>query len=277
MNLEDLFDKIREFSKETHGSSNYDQDELYVMGQEESEFAPLNYLCKKINVVKDVNDLLGGGFLYDSFDLFDFKHFPDWYERQFSKKLTRSSARKVSILHIPDNKAIFDSIGTIFKGYEVLRKSQILLNSKNLPVQLGEWFAKSIFGLNQVKSTSQRGFDFILDDKRVEVKVHWNDASSPKGVKIKKSLVDLSDYLIIVYLANNFMVRELCFLDSSFVLRKFSSKGHTIFLKDPEIISYFFSKSDKHNEKVKNPTALLKYASPTLAVKLAEKFTQNKL
>ena len=56
--------------------------------------------------------------------------------------------------------------------------------------------------------------------------MHWSDASSPKGVKVKKSLVDLSDYLIVVYIANNFMIRELCFLDSSFVPRKFSGKGH---------------------------------------------------
>ena len=64
-----------------------------------------------------------------------------------------------------------------------------------------------------------------LDGKRIEVKVHWNDQSSPKGVKIKKSLVELSDYCVIIYLAANLMIREICFLDSEFVLRKFADKG----------------------------------------------------
>ena len=42
------------------------------------------------------------------------------------------------------------------------------------------------------------GGDFYLDGKRAEVIVHWSDVSSPKGVKLKKSLIELSDYTIIM-------------------------------------------------------------------------------
>ncbi len=275
MNLKDLFSKIKEFSKETHGSSSYDKDELFVMGEQADEFVPLKFLCKKTDSIRDIDDLLMDGFLYDSYELFNFPDYQKWYERQFGKKLTRVQSRKISILHLPDNKSIFDAISTINKGYDVLKCAKILLNSKNLPVQLGEWYAKCVFGLNQVKSTSQRGFDFQLNGKRVEIKVHWGDHSSPKGVKVKKSMVELSNYVITMYLANNFMIREICFLDSSFVIRKFAGKGHTIFLKDIDINSYFFSKSNKHADKVKNSSALLKYSSPTLAMKLAEYFSNE--
>ena len=131
---------------------------------------------------------------------------------------------------------ILDQIEIVNKCYEILGQQQILLNGKNLPTQLGEWYAKCIFGLKQVKSTSQRGFDFVAQDgKRVEVQVEWSDVSSPKGVKIKKTLVDLSDYCIIIYVAKNFMIREVCFLDSEYVSRKFSNKGHTLFLKDTDV------------------------------------------
>ena len=51
-----------------------------------------------------------------------------------------------------------------------MRKEQIILNGKNLPIQLGEWYAKNIFGLRQEKSSSQRGFDFYLGENRIEVK-----------------------------------------------------------------------------------------------------------
>lgn len=146
------------------------------------------------------------------------------------------------------------------------------MNGKNLPVQLGEWYGKCIFGLNQIKSTSQRGFDFFLGNDRVEIKVHWSDQSSPKGVKLKKSLIGLSQFTIIIYLSRNFMIREICFLDSGFIQRKFSGKGHTMFLKDLDISPYFFSQSDKHVDKVANSTALLKYANPNFAMKIAEKF-----
>jgi hypothetical protein len=111
----------------------------------------------------------------------------------------------------------------------------------------------------------------LENGKVVEVKVHWHDSTSPKGVKIKKSLAELSDYCIIMYVAKNFTIRDILFLDSEFILRKFDTKGHTIFLKDQDVASYFFSKSDKHFDKVVNKTALLKFASPTLALKLEDR------
>jgi hypothetical protein len=146
------------------------------------------------------------------------------------------------------------------------------VNGKNLPVQLGEWYAKIIFGLHQVKSSSQRGFDFKTEGgKTVEVRVHWHDMTSPKGVKVKKSLIELSDYCIIMYVSKNFTIRDILFLDSEFVLRKFDAKGHTIFLKDQDVHNYFFSKSDKHYDKVANKMALLQFATPNLAMKIEDR------
>jgi hypothetical protein len=272
MNLEELFRQIGDFSKETHGSSNYDKEELFVMGSSEKEFAPLKYLAKNLPELQEISELLKRGFVCDSYDLYSIPNFQEWYEKQFSKKLVRKQSKRIVVVYLPDNKSILEAIESVNKGYEVFRDQHILLNGKNLPVQLGEWYAKCILGLRQVKSTSQRGFDFILESKRIEVKVHWNDQSSPKGVKIKKSLVELSDYCVIIYLAQNLMIREICFLDSEFVLRKFADKGHTIFLKDNDISMYFFSKSNKHQDKIANSNALLKYATPTFAMKLAERF-----
>lgn len=272
LNLEQLFAEVKEFCKETHGSSDYDKDELFVMGQEKGEFAPMTYLVKKLKGFKGTKELLQEGFVFDSYDLFDCKDFQPWFEKQFSRKLTRSIAKKISLLHLPKNKVILDAIETVNKCYEILRNEYIIMNGKKLPVQLGEWYAKCIFGLQQTKSTSQRGFDFLIGNKRVEVKVHWSDYPSPKGVKLRKSLVELSDYTIVIYIARNFMIREVCFLDSDFVKRKFAGKGHVLFLKDSEVSPYFFSKSNKHYDKVVNSSALLRFSSPTLAMKLAEAF-----
>ncbi len=275
MDIEKLSEEITLFSSTTHGSSDYDRDEYFVMSEDRNEFAPLKYLQKKFTELKDIYSLLKIGFVYDSFELSNNEAFQQWYEKQFAKKLLRRDARKISIVYVPNNKLILDQIGLVNKSYEILSQEQILLNGKNLPTQLGEWYAKCIFGLKQVKSTSQRGFDFIMEDgKRVEIQVEWSDLSSPKGVKIKKTLVDLSDYTIIIYVAKNFMIREVCFLDSEYVSRKFSNKGHTLFLKDTDVINYFFSKSSKHFDKIINPLTFLKYASPNLAMKLSEKLNQ---
>lgn len=274
MNIKKIYEEITTFSSSTHGSSDYDKDEYFVMDEGRGQFAPLKYLQKKVDVVKSVGDLLKAGFVYDSLDLSNNEKFISWFEKQFSRKLPRRDQRKICIVYIPNNKLILDQIGLVNKSYEILASEQILLNNKNLPTQLGEWYAKCIFGLKQVKSTSQRGFDFAMaDDKRVEVQVEWSDVSSPKGVKIKKTLVELSDFCIIVYVAKNFMIREVCFLDSEFVSRKFSNKGHTLFLKDTDVGSYFFSRSSKHFDKIVNPITFLKYASPHLAMKLSEKLS----
>lgn len=276
MDIQKLNEEIKLFSSSTHGSSDYDKDEFFVMGEDRNEFAPLKFIQKKLPECKDIYSLLRLGFVYDSFELSNNENFQHWYEKQFSKKLLRSYGKKISIVYVPNNKLILDQIGLVHRSYEVLAQEKILLNGKNLPTQLGEWYAKCIFGLKQVKSTSQRGFDFVMaDGKRVEIQVEWSDASSPKGVKIKKTLVDLSDYCIIIYVAKNFMIREVCFLDSEYVSRKFSSKGHTIFLKDSDVSSYFFSKSSKHFDKIINPITFLKYASPNLAMKLSEKLSSQ--
>lgn len=275
MEIAKLNEEIKLFSSTTHGSSDYDKDEYFVMSESRMDFAPLKYIQKRVPEYKDINSLLRIGFVYDSFELSNNENFQIWYEKQFSKKLLRRDARKISIVYVPNNKLILDQIELVNRSYEILAHQQILLNNKNLPTQLGEWYAKCIFGLKQVKSTSQRGFDFVMGDgKRVEIQVEWSDVSSPKGVKIKKTLVDLSDFCVIIYVAKNFMIREVCFLDSDYVSRKFSSKGHTIFLKDSDVTSYFFSKSSKHFDKIINPITFLKYASPNLAMKLSEKLNQ---
>ncbi len=277
MDIQKINEEILAFSSTTHGSSDYFKDEYFVMSESHQEFAPLKYIQKKFpNECKDVQSLLKIGYVYDSFELSSNEDFPNWYEKQFSKKLVRRDAKKITIVYIPNNKLILDQIQLVHKSYSILAQEQILLNGKNLPTQLGEWYAKCIFGLKQLKSTSQRGFDFVMaDGKRVEVQVEWSDTSSPKGVKIKKTLVDLSDYCIIIYVAKNFTIREVCFLDSEFIIRKFSNKGHTIFLKDSDVSSYFFSKSSKHFDKIINPITFLKYATPNLAMKLSEKLEEQ--
>jgi len=271
MNRELLFQFIEEFCQGTHGSTDYGKDEIYICGHKEGQYAPLSFIKKKYPEVHNKEDLLKEGMVYQSYELLENSTFTSWYEKQFSRKLSSKLSKNFGLLYDPDRKAIFSALESVNECYEVLRKEFILLNSKNFPVQVGEWYAKCIFGLKQLKSSSQRGFDFFFNEKRVEVKVHWSEKTSHKGVKIKKTLAELSDWVIVIYLAKNFMVRDICLLDSEFILRKFAGKGHTIFLKDSDVASYFFSKSSKHFDKVLNMKSLLQFASPNFALKLDEK------
>lgn len=272
MEISELFREIKKFSKENQGSSNYFKEEYFVEGEKGNEFAPFSYLQKNLNGLQSPNQLLKQGFLLHSYSFLGSPQFLNWYESKFARKLSESGGPKITLLRQMDNKAIFSAIEKVNDAYIVLREQQILLNGKNLPVQLGEWYARVIFGLYQKKSASQKGFDFKLNDKTVEVKVHWADSSSPKGVKLKRSMVSLSEYCILIYIAKNLMIREICLLDSQFILRKYGARAQTIFLKDSDISDYFFSKSKKHDDKVVNQLALLKFSNPTFAVKVVDRF-----
>ncbi len=267
-----VFELAQKFSGSTHGSSDYDKDLIYVRGSNDREYIPYSYLQKEMPSIQSINQLKSEGFVYSSYDFLEINEFDKWYLSQFNKPLSAKVMKNIGILHLPDQKAIFDTVEIVHQTFQILKDHKVLMNGKNLPIQLGEWYSKIIFGLHQIKSSSQRGFDFKTENgSTVEVKVHWHDLTSPKGVKIKKSLAELSDFCIIMYVARNFTIRDILFLDSEFILRKFDTKGHTIFLKDQDVAGYFFSKSDKHFDKVVNKTALLKFASPTLAMKLEDR------
>ncbi len=267
-----VFELCQKFSGTTHGSSDYDKDHIFVRGSSDREYAPMNYIQKEMPEVENLNLLKAEGFVFSSYDFLEINEFDIWYQNQFNKRLSSKVMKNLGILHLPDQKAIFDTVEVVHQTFQILKDHKVLMNGKNLPIQLGEWYSKIIFGLHQIKSSSQRGFDFKTENgSTVEVKVHWHDLTSPKGVKIKKSLAELSDYCIIMYISKNFTIRDILFLDSEFILRKFDTKGHTIFLKDQDVAGYFFSKSDKHFDKVVNKTALLKFASPTLAMKLEDR------
>lgn len=267
-----VFELAQKFSGSTHGSSDYDKDTIFVRGSNDREYVPLNYLQKELPEIDNLNRLKAEGFVFSSYDFLEINEFDQWYNKQFNKRLSSKVMKGLGIMHLPDQKAIFDTVEVVHQTFQILKDHKVLMNGKNLPIQLGEWYSKIIFGLHQIKSSSQRGFDFKTETgKIVEVKVHWHDLTSPKGVKIKKSLAELSDFCIIMYISKNFTIRDILFLDSEFILRKFDTKGHTIFLKDQDVAGYFFSKSDKHFDKVANKTALMKFASPTLAIKLEDR------
>ena len=272
MNLGKVYQEIEIFSKEPGQSLADFKERIFVRGKERDQFAPFKFLTEKIDGLERERELYKEGFCCNSYDLYEQDNFSKWYERHFSQKLKRAHSKKINIFYRPEDKAIFDSIELINKSYEILREQRILTNNKNFPTQLGEWYVRSIFGLKQIKSTSQRGFDFFLEDQRVEIRVEWGDKSSPKGVKIRKSLLALSSACILIYIARNFTIREICFLDSDFIMRKFQGKGHTIFLKDSDISQYFFSISNKHLDKAINHNLLMRYATSQFAIKLSESF-----
>ncbi len=275
--MKDKIDGIaRDFSSKSQGNSDCWKETVFVVGENDEEFIPYATISKKIDTIKSTTDLQAVGYAVSSLTYLEMDHFDEWYQKVFNRKLTQKHKKEIEIVHYPDSKKIFEAVEIVDQVYRILKDHKVIVNGKNLPIQLGEWYAKSVLGLYQRKSSSQRGFDFYTHDgKKVEVKTHWMDATSPKGVKLKKSLIEMSDYTVIMYISKNFMIREMLLLDSNFVIRKFSAKGHTVFLKDSDISSYFFSRSNKHYNKIISRPMLMKFASPNLAQKIDENFNRQ--
>ena len=259
---------IQDYNTKKHGNSDHFKQHQYVVS--EGDYAPLSVFFKNENM--NLDDVLNLGYAHSSIEVFPNESFEKWYKGQYSKDISPSLRKKIAVYYPPKQLEIFNAVEKISECYKVFRDHDVLINRKKLPVQLGEWYAKIIFGLEQNKSTSQRGFDFYLDGKRIEVQVSWGDKSNIKGIKFRKSLVEMSEYCILVFLSDNLMVRDICFLDSEFVLRKFGSKGHFIFLKEMEIRQYNFSQSNKQQDKVKNIPAMLRFAGPVFAMRASEIF-----
>ena len=172
MDLTSIYSLIKEFCSETHGSSDYDKEEIYVRGETDKQFAPLKFLVKKNEDLKDIDNLLSLGFVYSSHDFVENSNFKSWFQNQFSKKLSVKRAKEAHVVYKPDVGKVFGILEQMNQSYEQLKAENVLLNGKSFPVQVGEWLAKSIFGLKQVKSSSQRGFDFLMNGKRAVSYTH---------------------------------------------------------------------------------------------------------
>jgi hypothetical protein len=130
MDLKELYDLIESFSKETHGSTDYHKEVVFVKGRCPGEYAPFKFLSKKLEWLTSGDQLINKGFVYEAHDLTAFEDFESYYEKQFARKLARSQAKEINYILMPDNKSIFDSVESIDKNYKVLRDAHIILNGK---------------------------------------------------------------------------------------------------------------------------------------------------
>ena len=103
MNNELIFKEIEEFSSQTHGSTDFHKDTYFIKGND-GEYAPLKYLCKKVEELNELSQLLSNDYVCDSLEFSGDDFFPKWFEKQFSRKLKRAQHKSIYIVHQPKNK-----------------------------------------------------------------------------------------------------------------------------------------------------------------------------
>ena len=223
-------------------------------------YAPVRFL----SCHEDWCELLKIGYVCESHSLERFGDFKAWFEERYHRPM-----EGVSLLTIPDDSMVHRATELLMQAHEMLLDGSIVHSKKDIPLQIGEWYAKSIFGLTQCQSYCERGFKFYRRNFIVEVKVVWGEIPV-RGVKVEKRRVEKSKYCLIVYLADNLKIQDICILDSSFVMKKWSNKGEFFFLRDEQISQYFFSRSTLHKNAIQNVSRLLKFSAPDFAERIEE-------
>jgi hypothetical protein len=77
------------------------------------------------------------GFVFSSYDFLEINEFDQWYLTQFNKRLSSKVMKNIGILHLPDQKAIFDTVEVVHQTFQILKDHKVLMNGKNLTNSIG--------------------------------------------------------------------------------------------------------------------------------------------
>ena len=84
-----------------------------------------------------------------------------------------------------------------------------VIRSERLVGEMGEWLAESIFGGRRADSSSQKGFDIINNDRKVQVKTHAKgDDNNARWTEFKYEKGDF-DELIIIIMTKEYRLKEV--------------------------------------------------------------------
>ena len=101
-----------------------------------------------------------------------------------------------------DNQDYFSTVrnqlDSIILAKQRLRELDVI-RSERFVGEIGEWLAETIFGGKRVKSTSQKGYDIIRGELRVQVKTHAKgDENNARWTEFKYEMGQFDEFLIIV-------------------------------------------------------------------------------
>jgi hypothetical protein len=93
-----------------------------------------------------------------------------------------------------------------------LKKLRVLTNQKDFTGQIGEWVASIIYNGERAASGKQKGWDFISDEKKYQVKAAAkSNSNKTSGFTPFKKYINHKtfDYLIIIDFTEDYMLNSL--------------------------------------------------------------------
>jgi hypothetical protein len=92
--------------------------------------------------------------------------------------------------------------------------------SERLVGEMGEWLAESIFGGRRAESSSQKSYDIINNDRKVQVKTHAKgDGNNARWTEFKYQRGEFNDFIIIV-MTNGYRLKEVYHIPEEIVFER---------------------------------------------------------
>lgn len=111
------------------------------------------------------------------------------------------------------------AINKIVEGKKSLRELDVI-RSERLVGEIGEWLAESIFGGERAKSSSQKGYDLIIDSKKYQIKTHAKgDKNNARWTQFKYNKGEF-DFFIIIVMSKEFYLKEVYRIDEEILFSR---------------------------------------------------------
>ena len=111
------------------------------------------------------------------------------------------------------------AINKIVEGKKSLRELDVI-RSERLVGEIGEWLAESIFGGERAKSSSQKGYDLIIDSKKYQIKTHAKgDKNNARWTQFKYNKGEF-DFFIIIVMSKEFYLKEVYCIDEEILFSR---------------------------------------------------------
>jgi hypothetical protein len=135
-----------------------------------------------------------------------------------------------------------------------LRKMDVV-RSERLVGEIGEWFVAELYGGDRATSTSQKGWDVVVGQTKIQVKTHAKgDDNTARWTELKNDLEGFDELAVVVF-TKDFILEEFYRVPiadvrnalkpsgKSFVVKWDSLKRHRIELdhlpRQNELVKYF--------------------------------------
>jgi hypothetical protein len=122
-----------------------------------------------------------------------------------------------------DNREVRECLNSLVKAKQRLRDLDVI-RSERLVGEIGEWLVESLFGGSRAESSSQKGFDIVKDNSKIQVKTHAKgDDNNARWTQFGYKRGEF-DFLVIVVMSKELYLKEVFYIPENVTIDRIDTK-----------------------------------------------------